>query len=254
MMPSPDMSFPVPLIHISETNSTNSYLQALCSKQQGVAAFTTVVADFQTSGRGQRGNSWESEPKKNLLFSFVLFPDFLEARRQFLISQIVSLAIKEELDSYADDFSIKWPNDIYWKDKKICGMLIENDLMGRNISQSISGIGINVNQEAFYSTAPNPVSLRQITGKQYDIFEILKNIMLRIQSDYELLRNGDTELIAHRYEKALFRKEGMHRYKDADGEFFARIICVEPEGKLILEDDAQRKRGYMFKEVEYIFK
>ena len=140
MMPSPDMSFPVPLIHISETNSTNSYLQALCSKQQGVAAFTTVVADFQTSGRGQRGNSWESEPKKNLLFSFVLFPDFLEARRQFLISQIVSLAIKEELDSYADDFSIKWPNDIYWKDKKICGMLIENDLMGRNISQSISGL------------------------------------------------------------------------------------------------------------------
>ena len=233
MMPSPDMSFPVPLIHISETNSTNSYLQTLCAKQQGVAAFTTVVADFQTSGRGQRGNSWESEPKKNLLFSFVLFPDFLEARRQFLISQIVSLAIKEELDSYADDFSIKWPNDIYWKDK-------------------ISGIGINVNQEVFHSTAPNPVSLRQITGKQYDIFEILKNIMLRIQSDYELLRNGDTELIAHRYEKALFRKEGMHRYKDADGEFFARIICVEPEGKLILEDDAQKKRGYMFKEVEYL--
>ena len=141
MMPSPDMSFPVPLIHISETNSTNSYLQALCSKQQGVAAFTTVVADFQTSGRGQRGNSWESEPKKNLLFSFVLFPDFLEARRQFLISQIVSLAIKEELDSYADDFSIKWPNDIYWKDKKICGMLIENDLMGRNISQSFPESG-----------------------------------------------------------------------------------------------------------------
>ncbi len=109
-----------------------------------------------------------------------------------------------------------------------------------------------MNQEVFHSTAPNPVSLRQITGKQYDIFEILKNIMLRIQSGYELLRNGDTELIAHRYEKALFRKEGMHRYKDADGEFFARIICVEPEGKLILEDDAQRKRGYMFKEVEYL--
>ena len=85
-------------------------------------------------------------------------------------------------------------------------MLIENDLMGRNISQSISGIGINVNQEVFHSTAPNPVSLRQITGKQYDIFEILKNIMLRIQSGYELLRNGDTEPIAHRYEKALFRK------------------------------------------------
>ena len=83
MMPSPDL-FPVPLIHISETNSTNSYLQALCV-QEKVEELTTVVADFQTSGRGQRGNSWESAPFKNLLFSFVLFPDFLEARRQFLI-------------------------------------------------------------------------------------------------------------------------------------------------------------------------
>ena len=252
MMPSLDTLFPVPLIHISETNSTNSYLQTLCSKQQEVAEFTTVVADFQTSGRGRRGNSWESEPGKNLLFSFVLFPEFLEARRQFLISQVMSLAIKEELDSYTDDISIKWPNDIYWKNKKICGMLIENDLMGRTIRQSISGIGINVNQEAFHSSAPNPVSLQQITGKQYEIFGILRNIMLRVQSYYELLRNDDTEFIANRYEKALFRKEGMHRYKDPDGEFFARIVCVEPEGRLILEDETLRKRGYMFKEVEYL--
>ena len=104
MMPSPDMSFPRPIDHISETNSTKQLSAGSLFQATGVAAFTTVVADFQTSGRGQRGNSWESEPKKNLLFSFVLFPDFLEARRQFLISQIVSLAIKEELDSYADDF------------------------------------------------------------------------------------------------------------------------------------------------------
>ena len=245
--------FPVPLIILPETDSTNNYLTQLCNEQQSaVREFTTVIAERQTAGKGQRGNSWESEDCRNITFSFVLYPTFIEARRQFILSQIVSLSIKEELDEWTKGISIKWPNDIYWKDKKICGMLIENDLMGRNISQSISGIGINVNQEVFHSTAPNPVSLRQITGKQYDIFEILKNIMLRIQSDYELLRNGDTELIAHRYEKALFRKEGMHRYKDADGEFFARIICVEPEGKLILEDDAQKKRGYMFKEVEYL--
>ena len=127
MMPSPDL-FPVPLIHIIETNSTNNYLQTFCTREKA-EELTTVVADFQTSGRGQRGNSWESEPAKNLLFSFVLFPEFLEARRQFLISQIVSLAIKEELDTYTDDISIKWPNDIYWKEKKICGILIENDLM-----------------------------------------------------------------------------------------------------------------------------
>ena len=239
MMPSPDI-FPVPLIHISETNSTNNYLQSLCSKQK-VEELTVVVADFQTSGRGQRGNSWESDSGKNLLFSIV-------------ISQIISLAIKEELDTYTTDISIKWPNDIYWKEKKICGMLIENDLMGRNISQSIAGIGININQETFHSFAPNPVSLRQITGKEFDLFEILKRIVLRIQSYYSLLKKGNTESIVCQYEMSLFKKEGMHRFKDANGEFLARIICVEPEGRLILEDEILNKRGYMFKEVEYLLK
>lgn len=252
MMLSPEL-FPVPLIHISETSSTNSYLQTFCAKEKA-GEFTTVVADFQTSGRGQRGNSWESDPAKNLLFSFVLFPEFLEARRQFLISQLASLAIKEELETYITDVSIKWPNDIYWKEKKICGILIENDLMGCNLSQSIAGIGININQEAFYGPAPNPVSIYQITGKRYDSFEILRNIMLRVQSYYDLLKKGDTLPIVTRYEKSLFRKEGMHRYKDADGEFLARIVCVEPEGRLILEDERQTKRGYMFKKVEYLLK
>ena len=192
--------------------------------------------------------------KKNLLFSFVIFPVFLEARQQFLISQIVSLAIKEELDTYTTDISIKWPNDIYWKDKKICGMLIENDLMGRNISQSIAGVGININQEVFHSSAPNPVSLFQITGKQYDIFNILEHIMLRIQIYYDLLQKNNTALITAQYERSLFRKEGMYRYKDVNGEFMANIVCVEPEGRLILEDETQTKRGYMFKEVEYLLK
>ena len=124
--------------------------------------------------------------------------------------------------------------------------MIENDLMGRNIVRVFRNRD-QCESEVFHSTAPNPVSLRQITGKQYDIFEILRNIMLRVQSGYELLRNGDTELIAHRYEKALFRKEGMHRYKDADGEFFARIICVEPEGKLILKMMRREKEDICLK-------
>lgn len=121
-------------------------------------------------------------------FQFCAFPCFWEARCQFLISQIISLAIKEELSTYTEDISIKWPNDIYWKEKKICGILIENDLMGRNICQSIAGIGININQEEFYSPAPNPVSLYQITGKRHDVFEILKNIMIRVQSYYAKLQ------------------------------------------------------------------
>lgn len=252
MMHSPE-TFPVPLIHIRETNSTINYLQAVCNSQKA-EELTTVVADFQTCGRGQRGNSWEAEPGKNLLFSFVLYPDFLEARHQFLISQIISLSIKEELDTCTPDISIKWPNDIYWKDKKICGILIENNLMGQTISQSIAGIGININQEVFHSLAPNPVSLQQITGKQYRMLDILGNMMHRVRTYYDLLRKDETVFITNRYQNALFRKEGFHRYKDSDGDFSARIIGIEPDGKLILEDETLMKRGYMFKEVEYILK
>ena len=241
------------ILRVAETTSTNSLLRELVIKESLLEG-SVVVADFQTAGRGQIGNVWESEAGKNLMFSTVLYPTCIPANRQFLISQIAALSVKETLDSYTDHVTVKWPNDIYWKEKKICGMLIENDLMGRNISQSIVGIGININQEAFHGAAPNPVSIYQITGKQYDIFEILKNIMLRIQSYYCQLKKDDTTSIVTRYTESLFRKDGMHRYKDADGEFLAQIVCVEPEGKLILEDEIQTKRGYMFKEVEYLLK
>ena len=119
--------FPVPLIILPETDSTNNYLTQLCNEQQSaVREFTTVIAERQTAGKGQRGNSWESEDCRNITFSFVLYPTFIEARRQFILSQIVSLSIKEELDQWTEGISIKWPNDIYWNEKKICGILIEN--------------------------------------------------------------------------------------------------------------------------------
>lgn len=246
-------TFPVPLIHISETNSTNNYLQNLCN-QQKVDELTTVVADFQTSGRGQRGNSWEADAKKNLLFSFVLFPSFLEAKHQFLISQIVSLAVKEELDCYTSDISIKWPNDIYWKDKKICGMLIENDWMGQYISQSIAGIGININQDTFHSSAPNPVSLFQITQMEHILLQILSNVMERVKTFYILLQQGQTDFITSTYMQSLFRKEGLYPYKDSMEEFIAKIVQVEPDGKLRLKDQTGKDREYLFKEVEYIIR
>ena len=241
------------ILRVAETTSTNSLLHELVIKESLLEG-SVVVADFQTAGRGQIGNVWESEAGKNLMFSTVLYPTCIPANRQFLISQIAALSVKETLDSYTDHVTVKWPNDIYWKDKKICGMLIENDLMGRNISQSIAGVGININQEVFHSSAPNPVSLFQITGKQYDIFNILEHIMLRIQIYYDLLQKNNTALITAQYERSLFRKEGMYRYKDVNGEFMANIVCVEPEGRLILEDETQTKRGYMFKEVEYLLK
>lgn len=241
--------YPEP-IFLSETNSTNSYLDELCNKTS-VAELTSVYTDFQTAGRGQRGNSWESEAGANLLFSFVLYPDFLEARKQFLLSQITALALQELLSQYTDEIRIKWPNDIYWKDKKICGTLIENDLTGVHISRSISGTGVNLNQESFLSDAPNPVSLFQITGRRYDRKEILYDFMERVAQYYTLLKDGETELIASRYQAVLYRKEGFHAYKDKDGSFRARICGIEPSGALILEDESGKRREYMFKEVSF---
>ena len=119
MKPCPE-TFPYPLIALDETDSTNRYISQLCNElQESVAELTTVTAEFQSAGKGQRGNTWEADKGKNLLFSFVLYPTFLEARRQFILSQIVSLSIKEELDRWSDEITIKWPNDIYWRDKKM---------------------------------------------------------------------------------------------------------------------------------------
>lgn len=239
------------LIHITETHSTNSYLQDLCSSRK-IEEFTTVVADFQNSGRGQRGNTWESEKGENLLFSLVVYPEFLKAHCQFLLSQIVSLAIKEELDQYTTGIAIKWPNDIYWQDQKICGILIENNLMGANICQSIVGIGLNINQETFYSPAPNPISLKQITGEKYNLIHLLESVINRIQRRYHSLAEGNEAAIETDYQQALYRKSGFYRFKDKNGEFMASIKRVEPTGKLILIDEENKERGYLFKEVSYL--
>lgn len=256
MKPCPD-TFPFPLVALDETDSTNQYLSRLCSRlQESVAELTTVTAEFQTAGKGQRGNTWEAERGKNLLFSFVLYPTFLEARRQFTLSQIVSLAIKEELSLWTDDITIKWPNDIYWKERKICGILIENDLNGSRIGRCISGVGLNINQEVFSGNAPNPVSLKQITGKEHDRHEILTRILRRIQTYYTGLRQEDFTLfsadISARYARSLFRRRGLHPYEDANGKFLARLLRVEQDGRFVLEDEGGKQREYLFKEVQYI--
>lgn len=248
--------FPYPLIVLEQTDSTNRYLTELCAGSSApIEELTTVCAEYQTAGKGQRGNSWEAARGENLLFSFVLYPTFMEAQRQFVLSQLISLGIKEALDERVEGISIKWPNDIYWKEKKICGILIENDLQGHYLNQCIAGIGLNVNQTRFVSNAPNPVSLKQITGQDYDRYELLADILVRIHTGYTRLQSEDAETfrsdVALRYKQALFRREGWHCYEDAHGRFQARIVGVEPDGRLVLEDEEGRLRRYLFKEVQY---
>ena len=136
------------IVKVDETESTNAYMKKLVREERPEEG-SLVIADFQTGGRGQMGNSWFSSKGDNLLFSLVIYPKTVRANEQFIISRIASLAIKNTLDQFVDDIRIKWPNDIYWNDKKIAGILIENDLQGNTIDNSVIGIGINVNQEMF---------------------------------------------------------------------------------------------------------
>lgn len=246
---------PFRLIALDETDSTSNYLTRLC-QEQNVTEYTTVTARYQSAGKGQRGNHWEAEPGRNLLFSFVLYPTFLEARRQFVLSQLVALSVKEELSTYTDGIRIKWPNDIYYGNDKICGMLLENDLNGHTIARCIAGIGVNINQETFHSDAPNPISLKQITGQVHDINAILYGIMQKVNSYYTLLQASDAENaakdIARRYAAALYRNTGYHTYADAQGRFNARLLRVEPDGRFVLEDEKGQQRSYLFKEVQYV--
>ncbi len=239
------------LLHIEETHSTNNYLTELCNKED-LAELSTVVANYQTSGRGQRGNSWESERGKNLLFSFVLYPDFIKIKQQFIISQLVSLAIIETLNTFASGFSIKWPNDIYWKEKKIAGILIENDLIGDKIGRCIVGIGLNINQTSFVSDAPNPISLQQIIGEEAHKSEILHTILDRIRFNLLLLKEGNAADIKSLYMQHLFRGKGKHYFKERNSVFRAHIQGVNDDGLLILVDESEKERGYYFKEVSFI--
>lgn len=246
-----------PRISLDCTESTNQYLSELCYHDgDKVAPFTTVTAEYQTAGKGQRGNSWEAEAGKNLLFSFVLYPTFLQAHHQFILSQMVSLAIQEELSQWCPDITIKWPNDIYWREKKVCGILIENELSGSHIARCICGVGLNVNQQLFRSSAPNPVSLRQITGREHDRNRLLEGLLHRIAVYYQRLETEPyttcSSELSVRYGRALFRRQGFHLYEDAHGRFLARLLRVEADGRFVLEDEHGKEREYLFKEVQYV--
>ena len=244
----------IPIEKIRETSSTNDHLAQLC-KESKAQEFYTVFADRQTNGKGQRGNTWESEPGKNLLFSMVVYPTALEAKNQFYLSMLTAISVVDALGKYTGGFSIKWPNDIYWKDRKIAGILIENELQGKYIEQSIIGIGLNVNQEVFVSDAPNPVSLKQIIGTDINREELFYKILHGMVASYRLLEENFGKMSATLrilYQRILFRNNGYFPYRDAEGTFLAQFEHIASDGHLYLQDDQGKIRRYAFKEVEYL--
>ena len=233
---------------VGETASTNSLLSEMLREAALPEGFV-VRTDFQTAGKGQHGNAWESERGANLLFSILLYPRHIGIEQQFRLSQIVCLAIKKTLDAHLDHITVKWPNDIYWKDKKLSGILIQNALQEATLKNSIVGIGLNVNQITFTSDAPNPVSMRQITDKIYDRDQLLAEIHANIM---ELYKNADKTFIEQEYDKSLYRRTGFHTFRTGDGVFQAKIHAVGSDGLLTLETEQGEKRGFYFKEVEFL--
>lgn len=240
------------IIHLEQTHSTNSYLRHLVEAIRNGEEGTVVWSDFQTAGRGQQGNSWESAPGQNLLFTLLLCPFSIKARNQFIISQAVSLGILDVLNHLKEGFRVKWPNDIYYQNDKVAGILIENDLSGQTLYNSFIGIGLNVNQKEFVSNAPNPRSLYQILGHETDRETLLHQIVERIFYYYRIALSGDFESVRERYMALLFRNDGFYSFNDTERRFSARIKHIHPTGHLTLEDESGSEYTYDFKEVEFV--
>lgn len=237
-------------IHLPETESTNLYARSVNSS----AMATLISTDHQTAGRGQRGNSWESEEGKNLLFSLIVKPESIPASQQFALCELISVAICDVLSRYTTDIRIKWPNDIYYRDHKLCGILIEHDIEGSCLARSIIGIGLNVNQTTFLSDAPNPISLCQVLGREVEREELLHSITTHFA---ELLHQYTSALLTRdalheRYTTLLYRKDLEATYQDVDGRFTATLRHVAPDGRLFLEDRQGQTRSYLFKEVAFV--
>ena len=237
-------------IHLSETVSTNEFLRTVAGRER-LASGSMALADFQTAGRGMSGNAWESEAGMNLTFSVLFNPVDVSDIRPFVISEMASLCVKYTLDKYLSDVTVKWPNDVYWDDKKIAGILIENVLFQGKISQSVIGIGLNINQTVFHSDAPNPVSMAQITGTPFDRMAVMDDFQQTFAAQSERINNGYFEAIHHDYLDGIYRKKGIHLYRDVDGIFEAVIHDIEPTGHLILERTDGRLSRYAFKEVAF---
>lgn len=237
-------------IKLQEINSTNSFLRK--HEPVGEDVLVVATAEYQSAGRGQGSNSWESQEGKNLLFSILANPCWLPLRKQFLLSMAGALALKETLDKYTDGISLKWPNDIYRNDKKISGTLIETAITGKQLNSCVFGIGLNVNQATFVSDAPNPVSLYNILGKETDREQLLDSILDSFEHYYLMLKNGGEDNIIKMYHQSLYRRQGLHEFIDKDGSFMAGIVEVKDNGHLVLKDTNNNFREYELKEIKWV--
>jgi BirA family biotin operon repressor/biotin-[acetyl-CoA-carboxylase] ligase len=251
-------------MYIKQTHSTSTLLREQYS--DNLPHLYTIRTDFQTAGRGQAGNGWESEAGKNLLFSTLLRYEGIRAADQWRLSMLVAVACWEALAKHLSPtlLTIKWPNDIYYGDKKLVGILIENSLSGSWVDHTIAGIGVNVNQTEWLSNAPNPISMKQITGQDYPVEQLLCDWISAMQS----WETRTTEEIKEAYMQHLYRRQGWHLYVEREvsvmptaiatdtpeGAFMAELIGITPQGELQLRTENKEEKTYHFKQIRFVVK
>ncbi len=236
-------------IRLEQSESTNLDMLQL-SRKERLPEGSVVIAVNQTHGRGLGENVWESEPGANLTFSILVYPTFVKGATQFLLSKMISLAVRDFLSRQVTGVSVKWPNDVYVGNKKIAGILIENFIEGLYLTKSIIGIGVNINQKQFVGDAPNPVSLWQLTGKSYGTDDCLYELIECIAWRYQMLQKNIT-LLNDYYLQNMYQVGEMHRYR-ADGIIFeARITGVNKYGMLEMITSENQRRTFGFKEVVF---
>lgn len=240
------------IIYIQQLTSTNTHAFNLLGRVHPGEG-TIIQTGFQTAGKGQMGNTWESQTGKNLLFSIIIYPSMIIPEKQFILSVVASLGITDFLSRHLSGSVIKWPNDIYVKNDKIAGILIENTLVSGEIENSVIGIGLNVNQDRFPTEARNAVSMKILTGSEYDLNLCLNELAADLDKRYLQLRKGDHDILKDDYMARLLRFMEWHEYRDLNGIFTGRIISVQDDGMIKIERKSGTESGYYFKEVEFIF-
>lgn len=236
------------IFRIEETTSTNDDARDLRYRHGDV-----VWAERQTAGRGQRGHAWSSAEGENLTFSLVLEPAFLPVTEQFLLSEVVALALTDTFAAFGIDTRIKWTNDIYAGDRKLVGILIEHRFSGATLARSVAGIGINVNQTAFDPALPNPVSLAQAAGRRFGREEVLDRFLACCTARYGQLERGEKEALQRDYRGRMYRLGERHTYRLPDGTLFDAVLeGVRPTGELLLRRDDKSLGAYLFREVEFV--
>lgn len=235
----------------NRVDSTNLEAKRKLKRDYDDKAFW-IITDDQYAGKGYGKSQWESEPGSNFTGSLIFFPKGLPASQQFRLSKSVSLGIADFLELYLDNVKIKWPNDLYVKDKKIGGILIENEIIGDLISLSVMGVGVNINQSTFLSNAPNPVSLKQIIGVELELKEVIGLLSSSIENRLEQLTPLSMESLDKEYLCKLYRFNEFAPYKYHNQWLEGKIFGIGEFGELLIKDKKNIIHSFGFKEVEFI--